>query len=212
MTDLLRLVIRDRLHPELDLHPSWLPRRWPARHRNVTRFGPAGQAVLCDLLRRGIGDRLDYDVASPLRRLALLDGPSLRRVAAYTGLGAHQSLLSLRSVSRQLRRQARRIAPDAADFVARRMPPLDGLRMNPARLQERPSAVGRVVMDRGYRLLLGTLAADGEALVQRVLWKLPRRVAALAPAPLSPHQAQQLRELMAMCIVPERLPQWDWLF
>jgi type III secretion protein K len=42
--------------------------------------------------------------------------------------------------------------------------------------------------------------------------RFPRRLAVLSVPTLEPGQARQLDELMLMCIVPERLPQWDWLF
>jgi type III secretion protein K len=211
--DLLRLVARYNLHPELDLHPSWLPGDWPARHRKVERFGVAGQAVLSELLRREIVAEPQFNFDSRLRRLALLDVPSLRRVAIYTGLCAHKPMFKLRGgVGAQLRRQAQRIAPDAADFVAERMPQLTEIRMNPQRLQERPLSAGRVVLSRGYRLLIAALFPEGQALTQRVQRKLPRRVAALNLPSLNPRQSAQLQELMLLCIVPERLPEWDWLF
>jgi len=209
--DLVRLVARHNLHPEQDLHPSWLPREWPARHRQVPRFGPASRAVLADLLRRDAGEPL-YDVDSRMRRLVLLDGPSLRRLAAYSGLCAHKPLFKLRGVGSQLRRTARRIDPDAAEFVLERMPQLSEIRMNPRGLQERPVSTGRVVIDRGYRLLLAAMASEGDAAGERLRRKLPRRVASLSVPQLDPRQLAQLREVMLLCIVPERLPQWDWLF
>src|SRR6185295_10330133 len=130
--DLLRLVVRHHLHPELDLHPSWLPADWPARHRGIGRLGPSGRAVLGQLLRREAGEP-DWRFDSRMRRLALLDVASLRRLAAYTGLGAHKPLFRLRGVGAQLRRQARRFDVDGADFVMDRMPALGELRMNPSR-------------------------------------------------------------------------------
>jgi type III secretion protein K len=167
--------------------------------------------VLAEWLRRQLGDDAMLEMDTPLRRIALLDGASLRRVAAYTGLAAHKPLLQLRGTGRQLRRQAERIDTGAADFVVRRMPALSELQLNNAPLQERPIAVGRVLMKRGYRLLLGTVAGEGDALLRRVRLKLPRQACA-APPVLSQRQRDQLQELMLMCIVPERLPQWDWLF
>jgi type III secretion protein K len=208
--DLMRLAMRQQLHPELDMHPSWLPARWPAKYRGVRRLNESGQAMVSEWVRRELGgDVPTFD--TPLRRLALVDAPSLRRMAAYIGLAAHKPLLQARGTGRQLRRQAERIEPGAADFIVRRVPALSEFAMNTASLQERPIAVGRVVLNRGYRLLLGTLAADGDALVRRVRLKLPRHACATPPA-LAPRQHQQLEELMLMCIVPERLPQWDWLF
>ncbi|MBX3621598.1 MAG: SctK family type III secretion system sorting platform protein [Rhizobacter sp.] len=212
--DLMRLLMRHNLHPELDLHPSWLPPEWPARHRHIDRLGPAGQGVLADLLRRDGGAATEprYRFDAPASRLALVDGPSLRRLAAYTGLCAHKPLLRQRGLGAALRRQARRLDADAADFVAERMPHLSELRMNVSALQQRPQAAGRVVMDRGYRLLLATLAGEGEGVLQRVQRKLPRRVSALGLPTLTPRQTTQLQEVMLQCLIPERLPAWDWLF
>lgn len=216
--DLLRLVMRYNLHPELDLHPSWLPADWPARHRQVARLGVAGRGVLSDLLRRdgaGAGAAAGaarYSFDSRMSRLALIDGASLRRLAAYTGLCAHQPLLRQRGVGTQLRRQARRFDADAADFVIERMPHLSELRMNLSALQQRPQGAGRVVFDRGYRLLLAALAGEDAAILQRVQRKLPRRVAALSVPALAPRQAAQLQEVLLQCLIPERLAAWDWLF
>jgi type III secretion protein K len=226
--DLVRLVMRFNLHPEADLHPSWLPANWPVRHRSVARMGPAGRAVLAELLRRQQVQphaqplaqphaqphaAADYNFDSRLKRLALLDAASLRRLAAYLGFCAHLPLFKLRGgAGLQIRRQARRLDRDAVDFVLDRVPQLTELRMDSAMVQQRPIATGRVVLDRGYRLLLGAAAAEGELVLQRLKYKLPRRIAALSVPVFEPRQALQLNELMLSCIVPERLPQWDWLF
>ncbi|MCR6475843.1 SctK family type III secretion system sorting platform protein [Variovorax sp. ZS18.2.2] len=218
--DLVRLVMRFNLHPEADLHPSWLPANWPVRHRSVARMGPAGRAVLAVLLRREQAKgsvqpqaAADYNFDSRLKRLALLDAASLRRLAAYLGFCAHLPLFKVRGgAGLQIRRQARRFDSDAVDFVLDRVPQLTELRMDSAVVQQRPIATGRVVLDRGYRLLLGAAASEGELVLQRLKHKLPRRISALSVPVFEPRQALQLNELMLSCIVPERLPQWDWLF
>ncbi len=214
-TPLMSLLMRHNLHPELDLHPSWLPAQWPARYRQVARLGPAGQAVLSDLLRRDdpLANEPRFDFDSPLSRLALLDGPALRRLAVYLGLCAHKALLRPRLGGSHLRRQARRFDRDAPDFVLDRTPQLSELRMSLSHLQQRPRAAGRIIVDRGHRLLLALMSAEGEeALLQRVQRKLPRRTCASGVPLLSPAQLAQLREVTLQCLLPERLPQWDWLF
>ena len=222
--DLVRLVMRFNLHPEADLHPSWLPANWPVRYRSVARMGPAGRAVLADLLRRGQGAGHaqpaaqlhaagDYNFDSRLKRLALLDAASLRRLAAYIGFCAHLPLFKVRGgAGLQIRRQARRFDHDAVDFVLDRVPQLTELRMDSTVMQQRPMATGRVVLDRGYRLLLGAAASEGPLVQGHLQRKLPRRISALSVPAFEPRQASQLNELMLSCIVPERLPQWDWLF
>ena len=213
--DLVRLVMRFNLHPEHDLHPSWLPAHWPAQHRVPARLGEGGRAVLADLLRRDQAppSTADYNFDSRLKRLALLDARALRRLAAYLGFCAHLPLFRLRAgAGRQIRRQACRFDADAVDFVLDRVPQLSELRMNHSALEQRPIAAGRIVLERGHRLLLGAFAPEGEAVLRRLQHKLPRRVSSLALPQFEPRQARQLHELMLSCIVPERLPQWDWLF
>lgn len=211
--ELVRLVTRFNLHPEQDLHPSWLPPEWPARYRGTQRFGEAGQALLAELLRSRAGMVAgEYNFDSRLRRLALLDAGSLRRLAAYCGLCAHKPLFKQRGVSAQLRRMARRLDDDAVDFVLDRVPQMTELRMDAHSLQERPLSTGRTVWNRGYRLLMAAVAPEGETVLRRVQRKLPRRVASLSVPALGARQSAQLTEVMLLCIVPERLPQWDWLF
>ncbi len=209
---LLQLVTRLRLQPQADLHPSWLPADWPARHRQLQRLGPGAQAALADWMRPRM-PAVDLNFDARRKRLLLLDGRSLRRLAIYIGLCAHAPLLKQRGAAgAQVRRQARRIDRDAQHVVLERLPLLDSLKIDVRRIEQRPAGAGRVIVTRGYRLLLGTVAAEGDEVLQRLLRKLPRRAASLRLPPLHDRQLNQLTELMLMGIVPERLPQWDWLF
>lgn len=211
---MVQQVLAFNLHPERTLHASWLPADWPARYRRLGRYGEGAQAVLGDCLRRWPGGSVpqEFDFDTPLRRIALMDGPALRRLAAYAGFATHRTAFALRGVAPVLRRQAQRYDRDAAQFVQQRLPAPSAFAMNTSSLEARPVAAGHVVVERGYRLLLALLAPEGEALLQRVRHKLPRRVSALAPPELKPAQHEQLAELVLLCIVPERLPTWDWLF
>lgn len=212
---MLRLAMQLHLHPEAELHPSWLPPGWPLRHRRVAQLGPGGLAVLSELLRSrdGLGREPDYRFEARLKRLALMDGASLRRLAVLTGWCAHAGPLMQRgAVGAQLRRQARRHGDDVEVFVCERAPRLTALRMDPRTLEQRPAGAGHIVVSRGYRLLLGTAASEGAATLDRVRRKLPHRVSRLRLPSLDTAQRSQLEELMLSCIVPERLPQWDWLF
>jgi type III secretion protein K len=209
---LLRLAVRLRLDPVHDLHPSWLPPSWPARHRRPGRLGAAGRAALGDWLREGTPD-VGLEFGNARRRLLLMDGVALRRAAFYCGLAAHAPFLRGHgALSAQLRRQARRLDHDAPALVLERFPRLATLRLDASRLEQRPLAAGRTVFDRGYRLLQGAVAAEGEAWLSRLQRKLPRRAAALRLPALDARQCAQLDELLTMGIVPERLAQWDWLF
>lgn len=211
---LLKLAMQDGLHPERDLHASWLPPDWPVRRREAWGGAQAGRLMAQHLRRRGLAEDPPSLVAeTPLQRLALVDGPSLRRLAWYCGFCAHRPLLLQRgALAAQVRRQLARLDEEAVDFVTERVPPLTELRFDVTALLQRPNAAGVVITQRGHRLLLGTLAPEGPLALQRVQRKLPRRAASLRIPQLAPRQRDQLRELMLACIVPERLPQWDWLF
>jgi type III secretion protein K len=215
---LVQQVMAFNLHPEAELHPSWLPSSWPLRHRRIRTLNGSGQALLADCLRHweagapGAALPPEYDFDAPLRRLALLDAASLRRLAAYCGFAVHRPLFKLRGVAPLLKRQARRYDEDAPRFVTERLPQLSQFAMNTASIEARPHSAGRVIVNRGYRLLLAAVAGEGPAFLRRVQRKLPQRVCHQALPELRPAQREQLSELMLLCIVPERLPQWDWLF
>lgn len=212
--DLVRLAVQFNLHPERDFHPSWMPADWPPEYRVPRRYGPAGQALLGEYLRRwGLLDQfVDFNFDSRKRRLALLDSTSLRLLAAYCGLCAHRALFTMPSTEQQMHRFAKRLAPDATDFVLHRTPALTQLVLNYRPARKHPYGTGSLVMDRGYRILLGMLATEGDALLGRTLRKLPRRVSSLKVPPLRSKQIGQISELMFLCLIPERFPQWDWLF
>jgi len=215
---LLRLVMQHNLHPEATLHPSWLPPSWTARHRAVLRrLQPGARGVLADVLRRHgvLACEPDYRFDSRRKRLLLLDPSALRRLAFYASLCAHAPLLRRPRrdpVGRQLRRQARRYDADAVEFVLERTPRLSEIQMSAQALDERPWSSGRLLIERGGRLLLALGASEGEAVLERLRRKLPRRLSALEVPRLAPRQIVQLDELMLSCIVPERLASWDWLF
>jgi len=214
---MMQLVLHFNLRPEASLHPSWLPPDWPTRARpTLARLEPSAQSVLRDVLVRldVLSDEPDYTFDSPLKRLLLLDPPSLRRLAFYVSLCAHAPLMRSRrdALSKALRRQARRVDGDAVEFVLERAPQLTELQMAAHVLKERPAGCGRLLVDRGYRLLTATFAGEGDAATHRLARMLPRRAAALPVSELAPRKKDQIRELMLACIVPERLAQWDWLF
>ncbi|MFL6677782.1 MAG: type III secretion system protein [Burkholderiaceae bacterium] len=214
---LMRLVLRFNLHPQASLHPSWLPADWPVSTRaRLARLAPEAQALLRDaLVRAGVlPAEPDHAFDSPVKRLLLLDAPALRRLAFYASLCVHAPLMRPRrdALAAALRRQARRLDDDAVDFVLERAPQATELQMSAHALREHTGACGRVLVDRGHRLLLALLADEGEAAAARLARMLPRRAASLPVPALAARQKQQLRELVLACIVPERLAQWDWLF
>lgn len=212
--DLVRLAVRFNLHPEEEVHPSWLPSNWPPGHRSVHKFGPSGRILLGKYLRQwgSLDAHIDFNFDSRRRRLALLDGRSLRILAAYCGLCAHKPLFEMVATSHDMHRFARRIHSDAARFVIGRTPALSGLVLSKRLAPKNPLGLGALVMSRGYRMLLGVLASEGESVVRQTLRKLPRRVSLLKIPTFRSPKLEQISELIFLCLVPERMSQWDWLF
>lgn len=212
--DLARLAIQFNLHPEHDVHPSWLPANWPPGYRQLNRYGDAGKVMLGKYLRRWgkLDEQLDFNFDAPRRRLALMDGRSLRLLAAYCGLCVHKPLFETVATSHDMHRLARRIHPEAARFVIGRTPALTGLVLSKRLAPTNPLALGSLVMSRGYRMLLGVLATEGNGIVRKVIRKLPKRVAALKVPSFRAAKLEQVSELIFLCLVPERMTEWDWLF
>ena len=178
-----------------------------------------------------------------LARLVLMPRSDLRLLAWWLGLAVHQAGFAserrmlpaqladsiaplpgalaaplIGSAPRAMRRAARRLDRHAVAFILKRVPALPALPMNLAPLRAHPPGAGRLMAERGYRLLCGLLAAEARheacaaPLLQALRRKFPRRLAALSPAPLTPAQAAQLRELLLLNLIPERFPAWHWLF
>ncbi|UDM53174.1 type III secretion system protein SctK [Cupriavidus sp. MP-37] len=206
-------------------------------------LGLAGDAARDAMLHRLL------EAPPSLARLVLLPRSDLRLLAWWLGLAVHQAGFAserrmlpaqladsiaplpgalaaplLGSAPRAMRRAARRLDRHAVAFILKRVPALPALPMNLAPLRAHPAGTGRLMAERGYRLLCGLLAADAAhaekaeqaghtaPLLQALQRKFPRRLAALSPAPLTPAQAAQLRELLLLNLIPERFPAWHWLF
>lgn len=214
---LMRQIMRHNLQPELAVHPSWLPAAWPARYRPIVRqFTPKASHALGGVLRRSgvLAATADYHFDSRRKRLLLLDGQALRRLSFYLSLCAHAPLLRLRrdALAAQLRRQARRLDVNAVEFVLDRAPQPTEIRMSDTAFRADPWSSGRLLMERGYRLLLATVLPEGESVVRCMQLRFPKRAAALNVPALQPRARAQLEELILSCIVPERMSEWDWLF
>jgi len=212
--ELVRLAVRFNLHPEVGVHPSWLPESWPAGYRNLSRYNGSAQSLLGKYLMRwgALDDCIEFKFDSRIQRLALIDSASLRMVAAYCGLCAHKPLFEMVSTSHDMHRLAKRMGPDTAQFVLSRTPALTGLVLSKRLAPTNPLSLGSLVMNRGYRMLLGVFAAEGDRLLRRVVRKLPRRVSLLKIPAFRGPKVEQISELIFLCLVPEKVPQWDWLF
>ena len=202
--------------PSRDIHPSWLPADWPLGHRRVARLNASGHEALSAWLRSTHTlpevSECFTDAPSLAERLAWIDARDLRRLSLVCGFMAHRAQFERRDIAPELWRQGRRLQPDLGDFALSRWPGSVALSMSERSLLQRPQAIGRLVVLRGYRLMLGCFAAEGDALLRRARLKFPRRASHDIVVPLTGARRAVYLELAHMCVIPERFPQWDWLF
>ncbi|WP_354683479.1 type III secretion system protein SctK [Cupriavidus necator] len=230
----------EHLHPSwlpADWPVAWRrPGRFGAAAANVLAqpLGLAGDGATRD----AVTGSLLAPNHDPLVRLVLMARSDLRLLALWLGLAVHKTGFAserrmlpsqltdsiaplpgalaaplIGSTPRAMRRAARRLDRQAVAFILKRVPELPALPMNLAPMRARPACAGRLMAERGYRLLCGLLSAPRHApLLHALRHKFPRRLAALSPAPLTPAQSGQLRELLLLNLIPERFPAWHWLF
>jgi type III secretion protein K len=209
-----RLVCEFNLRPDSYVDRSWLPGDWPEIYCDQGRFGARARALLARqiLATAGLAQQFDFDFAAPEKRVALIAPEALRRLAEYCGLCIHKELLRERGAGRILDAVVGAFGRDAVQFVMERTPYLRAVRAKGALLKEHPEIAENKIRERGYRLLLSFLSGSGAAVFGRFRLKLPKKVAELTLPALEVEQAQQVTELMLLCIIPERLGEWDWLF
>jgi YOP proteins translocation protein K (YscK) len=214
--ELRRLKLALRFHIDLidGLHASWMPPEWPQALRLPQRYGPGARAPLqrCLLRRWQLEMPPIEGSANALQALGWIDSRELRRLALLIGWSTHRALWRERALNARLHRCAARIGRDSGRFVVERAPALPHLAMNLAPLLRRPQGIGHAVAERGYRLLRAALADAGSTSRRRADLKLPRRVCQEPPPPLADAQRAELRELLLLCLLPERCASWDWLF
>jgi len=194
------------------VHRSWffetLPAIGPSPGPEVWRC----HAAVTPALLFEAGPCFDYDFRGRTKRLALLPADVLRRLTSMLGLWVHAKALLQPRLQPLREMLAKRVGAEDAAFVFSRLmqvrPPRVGVELDEARATRALVSVWRA----GYAVLGGLLAGAGPAVLGRLRLKLPRRVAAAPAPPLLGSSAQRVKEVLLMCVLPERMPQWDWLF
>ncbi|MGM9487402.1 type III secretion system protein [Ideonella sp. YS5] len=213
-TAALRARLRAATRPSLDAHASWWPPGW--REHGPIRLGEGGHQAASTWLRRthAVPDAAEAATRpdSPVERLAWMDGRSLRRLALVAGFVAHRDHFETPGLALEMWRQAKRLDRGLPDFALSHWPSCPALAMSPRALVQRPRAAGRVVLRRGYQLMLGLLASEGQGLWRSTRIRFPRSVAQAGPPAMPPERRQVYEELLFMCALPERFGSWDWLF
>ncbi len=216
-----RLVADFNLHPDHYVDPSWPMGIWPAPWNEIARFGERGRRVLARALLAQVGLQedatgalpADYDFGSRDKRLALLPREAFEHLAHLCGLCLHKSWLGSGEVTRGVEKALQlRFGPEMMSFVRKETPPFDAVSETLEPMRRYPKLVVQKIGARGARLLLDFIAPAGVPVFARTRLKLPRIADVQPPYRLGDAQRAELAELLFLCLIPERLRTWDWLF
>jgi type III secretion protein K len=209
-----RLAVEFNLRLDRYIDPSWLPLDWPAPYRDFTAFGVRGRALLARhlLAQSGLADRYAFGFGTLVSRIALIERSALTTLAAYCGLMLHRAWLQEAPNWRTHSALVDAFGYNAMPFVLDRAPPFDAIGESLEPFRQTPRAAVDAIRQRGARLLLDFVAPEGDAIIERMRLKFARGVSEQPAYGLSPVHRQHLAELIFLCLIPERLVQWDWLF
>lgn len=209
-----RLAVEFNLRPDRYIDSSWLPQDWPTRYRDFASFGVRGRAVLARhlLVQSGLGERYAFGFGSLVARIALIERSALTTLAAYCGLMLHRAWLQDAPNWRTHTALVDAFGYNAMPFVLDRAPPFEAIGESLEPFRQTPRAAVDAIRQRGARLLLDFVAPEGDAIVERMRLKFARGVSEQPAYGLSAVHRQHLAELIFLCLIPERLAQWDWLF
>lgn len=216
-----QLVAEFNLRPDRYVDPSWPLGIWPAPWNEMTRFGERGRRVLARALFDTVGLHedasgnvpADYDFAARDKRLALLPRDAFDSLAQLCGLCLHKAWLVSDEVTRGVEKALQLgFGSEVIAFVRKETPPFDAVSETLESMRRYPKLVVQKIGARGARMLLDFIAPAGMPVVARTRLKLSR-VADVQPAyRLNEAQRAELAELLFLCLIPERLRAWDWLF
>lgn len=191
MADLfLKKLIRER-HPlaplifAFNLAPaSWIHESWIEGTPKASWFGrlkPSARArrrlSLLILREHGLEGTWCFDFREASRRVALLDGETLERLALFTGIALDASRISKIIDRDSVLRLKNGIGDDGYRFALKRAPFLLNAAAVPGPAGEPvdPSRFREHALSRGMAGLEACLAGEPAALVRRFRLKLPRR-------------------------------------
>jgi type III secretion protein K len=209
-----RLAVEFNLRPDRYLHPDWVPDGWPARYRDLAAYGLRGQVVLARhlLARLGLADRHAFVFGNRISRVALIDAAGLATLGAYCGLILHRAWLRDAPNWRANSTLIDAFGHNAMPFIIDRAPPFDAIGETLEPFRRAPHDAVDAIRLRGCRLLFDFVAPEGAEIAERLRLKFARSVSDQPPYGLNVSHRQHLAELIFLCLIPERLAQWDWLF
>jgi type III secretion protein K len=207
------LIHRFNFLPAPDADASWLPHDWGAEHQASLDTSAHVQDLLSHwlLARHGLQQSFCFDFSAPERRVALLPRAAFQKLASHLALVLCRSVLRTAIDKQSVDRLIQTLGIEAYEFALLRAP--DMRVTKPAmKLAADPSQLAQHLLFEGGRHLLAVFEPSAFAVRGRVALKLPREVSASALLVFDKQERAMAQEVITACIIPEVLPQWDWLF
>ena len=215
-----RLVSEFNLRPDRYVDPSWPAGMWPSPWNEIVRFRERGARVLANALLAAVDVPVDdtgaaqceFEFAAREGRLALLPREPLLELAGLCGLCLHKAWLKSDVTRGVEKAMLAEFGAQTMAFVRERTPPFDAISETLEPVQRYPKLVVQKIRARGARLLLDFVASTSRPVLARMRLKLPRIADVQPEYRLNDAQRDELAELLYLCLIPERLQAWDWLF
>jgi hypothetical protein len=157
---------------------------------------------------------MDWEMAEPQKRLWLLDGQSLERLARELALAMHREWLLQVIDAARLRVLKRSVDEKAVRFVIEEVPTGQCHFQTPTVSFEIDSSaeLGTRLKEVGVRALMALLDPAWRAVRRRAQLHFDRSQNLGEVAPFeAPHRDQAL-DLIVKRLLPRRFPEWAWCF
>ncbi len=157
---------------------------------------------------------MDWEMEQPRKRLWLLDGTSLRRLARELALAMHREWLVQVIDAACLRDLQAKVGREALRFVVEEVPRGAFHYQSPAVSCAADSSpdLAMELENQGARTLFGLLEPAWRGVRGRAQLYFDRASELGSTPPLEPAYCERALELICGCLIPRRFPEWAWCF
>jgi hypothetical protein len=183
-----------------------------ARGRVAARPEPQVSRWLLEEL--GLQAQMDWEMEEPQKRLWLLDGTSLARLARELALAMHRDWLVQVIDAARVRALQAIVGGPALRFVVEEVPG-GSFHYQTATVSFEADShrdLGTELEDHGARTLLALLPPAWRAVRGRAQLYFDRSKDLGSAPPLEPAHCERALELICDWLIPRRFPEWAWCF
>ena len=215
-------LVEFNMHVARFAHRSWYGRDASTQISNANVFDACGkldtraESHISEWLLRELDlyRAMDWEMSEPEKRLWLLDGASLERLAQELALTMHREWLLQVIDARRLRALESSVSERALHFVIEEVPQGQFHYGSPAVSFEIESSavLGTKLKEAGARTLMALLQPAWRAVRGRAQLYFDRSQKLDDVTPFEAAHRDQALELICGWLLPRRFPEWGWCF